>query len=144
MMGVADQLDLCPQVVPWEELSEEGLKEEVVRVHNTIFGQLGSLGFHMKECGVGEDVIKEFLMGMCERTQLGEDQVVALLEMVSGDGGGGRSGGSRQRVSAATSIEFSTSGIGDSQSSITTSTGSTPGGPPLPPPPPSSSVNTAT
>lgn len=100
MLGVADQFDLCPQAAAWESLHGDALREAVMRVHNTVFGQLGSLAFNMAECGVPRAEIYSFVMTMCERTQLGEDQVLQLEAIVQGmaqeeeEGeGGGEEGG---------------------------------------------------
>lgn len=78
MLGVADQFDLCPQDTSWDDLSGEALREAVMQVHNTVFGQLGSLAFNMAECGVPPGEIQSFIRTMCDRTQLGEDQELQL------------------------------------------------------------------
>jgi hypothetical protein len=49
-----------------------------------VFGQLGSLSLNMSECGVPVPEIREFVSGMCDRTQLGEDQVQALMATIAG------------------------------------------------------------
>lgn len=63
---------------PWETLSGEALKEQVLRVHNLVFAQLASLALHMRECGVAGGEVKGFVRTMAERTQLGEEQRAAL------------------------------------------------------------------
>jgi hypothetical protein len=53
-----------------------------LRVHNLIFGQLGSLALHMLECGVAREEVKAFIREMCEKMQVGFEQVQALMEAV--------------------------------------------------------------
>lgn len=72
------------QARPWEELSGEQLREQILRVHNLVFAQLASLALHMRECGVGAGEIKGFVRIMTERCQLGEEQAVALEQEVAG------------------------------------------------------------
>jgi hypothetical protein len=86
-LNVNHELSQCPQRRPWESLSSEALRGQVLRVHNLTFGQLGSLALHMLECGVARDEMRAFVCEMCERTQLGEEQVQALMEAVVKVGG---------------------------------------------------------
>lgn len=46
------------------------------------FGQLGSLAFHMLECGVARDDMRAFLSEMCEKMHFGEEHVQVLMEVV--------------------------------------------------------------
>ncbi len=56
----------------------------MVRVHNLIFAQLASLALHMREVGVGAEVVRAFVRTMAGRTQLGEEQVGALEQQMAG------------------------------------------------------------
>lgn len=72
------------QTRPWEELSGEALREQVVRVHNLVFAQLASLALHMRECGVPVAEVKAFVATLAGRTQLGEEQCEALRQSMAG------------------------------------------------------------
>lgn len=93
-LNVEHELRQCPQQRPWESLSSEALRGQVLRVHNLIFGQLGSLAFHMLECGVPREEVRAFIREMCEKTQMGDEQVQALMETAVG----GRADGRREQI----------------------------------------------
>jgi hypothetical protein len=86
-LNVEHELSQYPQQRPWESLSSEALRGQVLRVHNLIFGQLGSLALHMLECGVVREEMRAFIREMCAKTQVGEEQVQALMEAAVTVGG---------------------------------------------------------
>lgn len=79
-LNVEHELSQCPQQRPWESLVSEALRGQVLRVHNLIFGQLGSLVLHMLECGVAREEVRAFVHEMCEESGLVEEQVQAMME----------------------------------------------------------------
>lgn len=79
-LNVEHELSQCPQQRPWESLPSDALRGQVLRVHNLIFGQLGSLALHMLECGVVREEMRAFVREMCEQTQMGAEQVQAMME----------------------------------------------------------------
>jgi len=81
-LNVEHELRQCPLQRSWESLPSEALRGQVLRVHNLIFGQLGSLALHMLECGVAREEVKAFIREMCEKMQVGFEQVQALMEAV--------------------------------------------------------------
>lgn len=86
-LNVEYELRQCPQQSPWESLSSEALRGQVLRVHNLTFGQLGSLALHMHECGVAREDVRAFVHEMCKEAQLGEEQVQALMEAAATEEG---------------------------------------------------------
>jgi hypothetical protein len=82
LSGVTEQFDLSPQEVPWEDLSPEQLHDEVLRVHNTVFAQLGAIVSNMVRFGRSSSDIRKFLSKMCARSQLSEDMCLQLNKML--------------------------------------------------------------
>jgi hypothetical protein len=80
--GITEQFDYNEQEVPWEDLSPTELHDEVCRVHNTVFAQLGAVVSNMTRFLRGEEEIRAFLVKMCTRSQLVEEQVVQLNVML--------------------------------------------------------------
>lgn len=74
MQGVAEQFDMVPEV-QWDELTPDALREAVLRVHNTVYGQLGSISLNMKGAGMEKSEVVSFVTGICRRSQLTEEQV---------------------------------------------------------------------
>ena len=81
LSGVTEQFDLAAQLEPWEALEPSSLFDEVCRVHNTVFGQLGAIVSNMARFGRSEHEIRNFLTKMCARSQLVEDQVLQLTRI---------------------------------------------------------------
>jgi len=80
--GITEQFKYNQQEVPWEDLTPNELHDEVCRVHNTVFAQLGAVVSNMARFLRGEDEIRAFLVKMCTRSQLVEEQVVQLNGML--------------------------------------------------------------
>ncbi|KAG6617906.1 uncharacterized protein IUM83_09675 [Phytophthora cinnamomi] len=80
--AIGEELQRTPQPCPWEELPSGGPKhdglssreEAVCRVHNIVFGQLGSFTLSMLEFEVPLSQIESFVETMCDAHELTEDQ----------------------------------------------------------------------
>ncbi|KAE9041229.1 hypothetical protein PR003_g4412 [Phytophthora rubi] len=82
LLAIGEELQRTPQPCPWEELPSGGPKhnglpsreEAVCRVHNIVFGQLGSFTLSMLEFEVPLAQIESFVETMCDAHELTEDQ----------------------------------------------------------------------
>ncbi|KAI9905447.1 hypothetical protein PsorP6_013936 [Peronosclerospora sorghi] len=82
LLAIGEELQRTPQSCPWEELptgvpKHDGLpsrEEAVCRVHNIVFGQLGSFTLSMLEFDVPITQIESFVETMCDAHELTEDQ----------------------------------------------------------------------
>ncbi|KAL4175070.1 hypothetical protein KRP22_000043 [Phytophthora ramorum] len=82
LLAIGEELQRTPQPCPWEELpsgvpKHDGLpsrEEAVCRVHNIVFGQLGSFTLSMLEFDVSLPQIESFVETMCDAHELTEDQ----------------------------------------------------------------------
>ncbi|ETO85085.1 hypothetical protein F444_01112 [Phytophthora nicotianae P1976] len=82
LLAIGEELQRTPQPCPWEELpsgvpKHDGLpsrEEAVCRVHNIVFGQLGSFTLSMLEFEVPLTQIESFVETMCDAHELTEDQ----------------------------------------------------------------------
>ncbi|CAI5727611.1 hypothetical protein KXD40_005642 [Peronospora effusa] len=82
LLAIGEELQRTPQPCPWEELpsgvpKHDGLpsrEEAVCRVHNIVFGQLGSFTLSMLEFDVPLAQIESFVETMCDAHELTEDQ----------------------------------------------------------------------
>ncbi|CAI5735225.1 unnamed protein product [Hyaloperonospora brassicae] len=82
LLAIGEELQRTPQPCPWEELPSgvpkpDGLpsrEEAVCRVHNIVFGQLGSFTLSMLEFDVPLLQIESFVETMCDAHELTEDQ----------------------------------------------------------------------
>uniref|UniRef100_M4BCY0 SBF1/SBF2 domain-containing protein n=1 Tax=Hyaloperonospora arabidopsidis (strain Emoy2) TaxID=559515 RepID=M4BCY0_HYAAE len=82
LLAIGEELQRTPQPCPWEELpsgvpKHDGLpsrEEAVCRVHNIVFGQLGSFTLSMLEFDVPLLQIESFVETMCDAHELTEDQ----------------------------------------------------------------------
>uniref|UniRef100_K3WL70 SBF1/SBF2 domain-containing protein n=1 Tax=Globisporangium ultimum (strain ATCC 200006 / CBS 805.95 / DAOM BR144) TaxID=431595 RepID=K3WL70_GLOUD len=82
LLAIGEELQKTPQAVPWEDLpsgvpKHDGLpsrEEAVGRVHNIVFGQLGSFTLSMLEFDVPLPQIESFVETMCDAHELTEDQ----------------------------------------------------------------------
>eukprot|EP00644_Phytophthora_capsici_P006711 jgi/Phyca11/532745/estExt2_fgenesh1_pg.C_PHYCAscaffold_80012 len=82
LLAIGEELQRTPQPCPWEELpsglpKHDGLpsrEEAVCRVHNIVFGQLGSFTLSMLEFEVPLGQIESFVETMCDAHELTEDQ----------------------------------------------------------------------
>ncbi|KAK1941832.1 Uncharacterized protein P3T76_006896 [Phytophthora citrophthora] len=82
LLAIGEELQRTPQPCPWEELpsgvpKHDGLpsrEEAVCRVHNIVFGQLGSFTLSMLEFEVPLGQINSFVETMCDAHELTEDQ----------------------------------------------------------------------
>ncbi|CAI5742418.1 unnamed protein product [Peronospora destructor] len=82
LLAIGEELQRTPQPCPWEELpsgvpKHDGLpsrEEAVCRVHNIVFGQLGSFTLSMLEFDVPLAQIKSYVETMCDAYELTEDQ----------------------------------------------------------------------
>ncbi|KAG6617786.1 uncharacterized protein IUM83_09661 [Phytophthora cinnamomi] len=82
LLAIGEELQRTPQPCPWEELPSGGPKhdglpsreEAVCRVHNIVFGQLGSFTLSMLEFEVPLSQIESFVETMCDAHELTEDQ----------------------------------------------------------------------
>ncbi|CAN0094889.1 unnamed protein product, partial [Phaeothamnion confervicola] len=79
-LGVWEQLAVnFPKTARWDDLNAEARREAVVRVHNTVFAELGMLGLNMLEYGCPPEAVLGFVSRKCVEAQLAEDQVQALV-----------------------------------------------------------------
>ncbi|KAG7400304.1 hypothetical protein PHYBOEH_006244 [Phytophthora boehmeriae] len=82
LLAIGEELQRTPQPCPWEDLpsgvpKHDGLpsrEEAVCRVHNIVFGQLGSFTLSMLEFEVSLPQIESFVETMCDAHELTEDQ----------------------------------------------------------------------
>ncbi|TYZ57005.1 hypothetical protein PybrP1_003784 [[Pythium] brassicae (nom. inval.)] len=84
LLAIGEELQKTPQHAPWEDLPSgvpkqdtAGLptrEEAVGRVHNIVFGQLGSFTLSMLEFEVPLPQIESFVETMCDAHELTEDQ----------------------------------------------------------------------
>ncbi|CEG50518.1 uncharacterized protein PHALS_00656 [Plasmopara halstedii] len=82
LLAIGEELQRTPQPCPWEELSSgvgkhdslPSREEAVCRVHNIVFGQLGSFTLSMLEFEVPLIQIESFVETMCDAHELTEDQ----------------------------------------------------------------------
>ncbi|RLN02526.1 hypothetical protein BBO99_00002963 [Phytophthora kernoviae] len=82
LLAIGEELQRTPQPCPWEDLpsgvpKHNGLpsrEEAVCRVHNIVFGQLGSFTLSMLEFEVPLPQIESFVETMCDAHELAEDQ----------------------------------------------------------------------
>lgn len=78
-IGIAAELD-HREAVLWDDLPVETLREEVVGIHNIVFGQLGTMAVTMHEVGLSHVEVAKKLTKMSRLAQLNEDQIFELLK----------------------------------------------------------------
>jgi len=69
--------------VDWTQLQPDMLLDQVIIIHNIVFGQLSSLALHKQSLGQDEEAIIKFITEMAEKSQLPSSKTNMLLENIT-------------------------------------------------------------
>lgn len=78
LLGMDEEMSKCPLAHPWYHLPSTERLEEIRKVHNIIYGQLGTLVYNMSSIGIPRVNIGQFVQHVAQSFELPEHQLHQL------------------------------------------------------------------
>ncbi len=84
LLGMDEEMSKCPPAQPWYHLPSAERLEEIRKVHNIIYGQIGTLMYNMSSIGIPRVNIEQFVQHVAQSFELPEHQIHQLQKQHHG------------------------------------------------------------